>query len=460
MKKKDTNLQAESDVNRRDFLKGGSLATLMAMLGGVEIKAQEESSGPASGTTAKPVGPPVNIGVIGLGSWGRDILATLAQLPNAPVVAVSDTYAVSLRRSGELAPNAEKFEDYRKLLEKKEVQAVIVATPTHQHKQVVKDALNAGKSVYCEAPLASTIEEAREIAQAARKAFKQHFQAGLQARSDPQRHFLVDFIRSGALGDTIMGRGQWNKKQSWRRISPNPDREKELNWRLQRDLSLGLVGEAGIHQIDGASWFLRNRPEAVTGFGSVVYWKDGRNVADTVQAVFEYPGGVLHTFASTLANSFEGEYDIFYGTHSAVMMRGNKAWMFKEVDSPLLGWEVYAKKDAFHNETGIVLMANATKLNVQADQAEVSPFLNTPLYFALEAFVANSYAHRAAVEDFTANFGDDAEALREYLVEIEKNKLPYAGYQGGFEATVVVAKANEAIHKKQKVVFSAEWFEI
>src|SRR5208282_6649772 len=118
-------------------------------------------------------------------------------------------------------------------------------------------ALKAGKHVYCEAPLANSIEDAREIALAAQAVAKsQIFQAGFQFRADPERLFLLPFIRSGALGKCSMARAQWHKKTSWRVSSPNPAREKALNWRLYKSTSLGLIGEIGSHQIDEVSWFL------------------------------------------------------------------------------------------------------------------------------------------------------------------------------------------------------------
>ena len=183
------------DVNRRDFLKGSSLATLMTMLGGVELRAQGTPEEPK-----KPEGPKVKVGVIGLGAWGRDILATLGRLPQAEVVAICDTYAASVKRSKNNAPNAATTEDYRTILDNKDITAVIIATPTHKHKDVVIAALQAGKHIYCEAPLAHTIEDARAIAMAAKANPKLYFQAGLQLRADPQRHFLMDFVRSGAIG--------------------------------------------------------------------------------------------------------------------------------------------------------------------------------------------------------------------------------------------------------------------
>jgi len=443
------------EVNRRDFLKGSSLATLMSMLGGVELRAQNSGSEEPK----KPEGPKVKVGVIGLGLWGRDILGTLGRLPQAEVAAICDTYAASIRRSEKHAPNAKKTEDFRTILDDKDIPAVIIATPTHKHKDVVTAALQAGKHVYCEAPLAATIEDARAIAKAAQANPKSYFQAGLQLRCDPQRHFLEPFIRSGALGSWVMVRSQWHKKQPWTQNSPNPDRLKEINWRLDPAISPGLIGEIGLHQVDSAGWLLNAQPVSVTGFGSVRRWtEDGRKVPDTVQAVFEFPGGIQMMYDGTLANSFEGEYEMFYGSDSAVMLRGNKAWLFKEVDSALLGWEVYARKDRFGEETGIALVANATKIAAQGDQPiEEAPFTNTPLYYSLENFLANAASVGGAVEDFLAAFDPkDVGALKTHLAELRMQ--PYAGFMQGYAATVIGLKANEAVTKGQKITFQKEWF--
>ena len=447
------NKSETAELNRRDFI--GSFATLMTMLGGVELISRTRVQA-ADLETLIPF--QVRCGVIGVGNWGREIIATLSRLKTAQVVAVSDTYPASLKRGINAAPNAKGLEDYRKMLDDKEVQAVIVATPTHQHRDIVLTALQAGKHVYCEAPLANTVEDAKTIALAAKASRKQVFQAGLQMRSDAQRRFLLDFIRAGASGKAIKAHAQWHKKQSWRMTSPNPDRERELNWRLSKDLSLGLAGEIGIHQIDALSWFLNARPIAVTGFGSLIHWKDGRDVPDTVQLTFEYPGGAQLTFESTLANSFDADYEVLYGSDAAIMMRGSKAWMFKEVDAPLLGWEVYARKDQFYKETGIALIANATKLaNLTEKATDEAAYTTTPLYYALESFLTNANTVSSAVEDFTANFGTaDKAALEKYLSDIKLQ--PAAGYQEGFEATVLAAKANEAVLKGGKVALPREAF--
>ena len=449
-----------ADLNRRDFLYGSSMTALMAMIRAQELSAQEKPN-PGEGEAKKPAGPPMKCGVIGCGVWGREIINTLLRLPGAQVTAVCDHYEAFLNRAQSLAPDAKGHADFTALLADKSVQAVFIATPTHQHRALVEAAFKAGKHVYCEAPIAHTAEEGKAIVAAAKASPRSNFQTGLLMRSDPQRQFLLPFIRSGAAGKNIKARAQRHKKESWRRTAANPEREKELNWRLDRKVSTGLVGEIGGQQIDVLSWLLNAKPVSVTGFGGVVHWTDGRDVPDSITAVFEYPGGVLLTYEATLGNSFDADYEMIYGTDAAVMLRQNKAWMFKEADSPLLGWEVYARKDEFYKETGIALVANATKLAAQGDKpAEEAPFTNTPLSYALEAFLYNSRLIGGAVEDFIANFGDgDAAALRNYLADFAHNKMPAAGWQEGYESLVTVLKANEAILTGKKIAIAKELFQ-
>ena len=419
--------------NRRDFLKGGSVATLMTMLGGVELFAQTNAA--PAGATKEPA-VKIKVAVIGLGAWGREILNTLARMPQAEppieadIAAVCDTYPAFLKRGGNAAPGAAQTADYKTILDNKDIKAVVIATPTPDHKEVALAALKAGKHVYCEAPLAGSIEDAREIALAAKAAKHLAFQTGLQMRSDKQRLFLLPFVRSGALGTTVLARAQWHKKTSWRSASPNPEREKALNWRLNKATSLGLIGEIGSHQVDQAGWFLKALPTAVTGFGSINFWKDDRDVPDTVQAVFEFPGGVRMIYDATLANSFDGEYEMLYGSDAALMMRESQAWMFKEVDSPLLGWEVYADKVAFYKETGIALVAGKSKpppVDAQGHPIQPDPLTTTPLFCALGNFLRNAAELEAAAEDYKSSYGaDDVDGLRRNSARCPGDRLPAA----------------------------------
>jgi predicted dehydrogenase len=429
----------------------------MTMLGGLELALPQ----PARAVDASTLhGPPVNVAVIGLGMWGREILTTLSRIPEARVIAICDRYAPFLRRAAKLAGTAEPVEDWRKTVDNPAIQAVVVATPSHQHREIAVAALAAGKHVYCEVPLATTLEDAHAIALAAKNAPRLVFHSGLQHRADPQREFVLKFIRNGVIGQPVTAHAQWFRKNSWRQVSPNPDREQELNWRLARETSVGLVGEIGIHHFDTAAWFFGARPEAVQGRGAIRHWQDGRTVADTVRATWDFPEGLAASWDGTLANSFLANQEVVCGSDAAILLRESRAWLFKEVDSPLLGWEVYARKETLDRHTGIVLNANASKLIAQGKTSEdqwLDPM--TPLEHALTNFLTNANDVSTATADFIASYGDqDPAALLKQLSDLKRQ--PAAGFQEGYEATVAVIKANEAIVKGQRLSLGKELFEV
>jgi predicted dehydrogenase len=448
-----------NDLSRRDFVKNSSFAAAMLAMGGVPLVAQEKK--PEAGQfDANAITSKQKVGVIGCGAWGRDIVGVLSRLPRAEIVALCDTYEPLANRAKQNAPKAEVVADYKKLLENKDLQSIVIATPTHQHKQIVLDALAAGKNVYCESPLAHTIEDARAIAKAAIDNPRSYFQAGQLLRSHPHHAFVMGFVRSGAAGTPVKARAQWHKKTSWRRSGSDADREKALNWRLDKEISLGLIGEIGIQQIDMMAWMLNKRPVAVTGFGSTVLWQDGRTTDDTAQVIYEFADGSTLNFEATLANSFDSDYEIFYGSDSAVLMRGNRAWMFKETDAPLLGWEVYARKEVFGNETGIALIANASKSTANDKGGLSVPHSEPPVYYAMEAFLENCELIGNSVKDFADSFDvNDKKALRESLAGVLGRK-PAASAQDGFTATVVAIKGAEAVAKRERVKIEKSLFEI
>ncbi|HEY3863050.1 MAG TPA: Gfo/Idh/MocA family oxidoreductase [Verrucomicrobiae bacterium] len=466
------------DSNRREFLKNASFATAMAIMGGVELRASETPgaapAAPDPALTKIPATPPINIAVIGLGEWGREILVQLGKINtdpkrekqnNFPVVAICDNYKNAFRRAAQHAPDAKQYEDYTQLLADPKVQGVIIATPTGTHKAIALAAIAAGKHVYCEAPLANTVEDAREIAKAARPLVKTLFQAGLQQRSHPQIEFLLPFIRSGALGVNIMVRAQWHKNTSWHTAAASAERDAAINWRLVQATSTGLLGEEGIHQIDSVCNFLKGRPRAVTGWSSTIRsYDDHRSVPDTVQAVFEYPHGVNFFHDLTICNSYENAYEVYLGDESAMMMRDFKAWLFKESNAALGGWEVYARHDQFYGATGIALVAGASKQTTLAGSAEsFNPYDQIPLYYALDCFTDRAGRLTAEVASQTEIYGEtlDLNTLAEYLKTVPAlNAKPIATWQDGLDATIIAIKANEAALHKQKIVLEKEFFEI
>ncbi len=417
---------SDETTSRRDFLKTASAGLLILF--------SEHDFVEAAEILQEPVSPPVRVGVIGAGQRGKEILSTLSRLPSAQTVCLCDNYEPALKKGQEIAPKAVATADYRKLLESTDVEAVVIATPSHQHREIALAALKAEKHVYCEAPLASSIEEAAAIARAA-IASKVKFQSGLQGRSNSLYRHVSKFVRTGVLGTPAQVMAQHNRKQSWRRMAATPERERDLNWRLASSTSAGLMGEIGIHHIDLASWYLKGLPVAVTGFGSIIGWKDGRDLADTVQCVIEFPGDVRMLFSATLVSSFSDSFTVFEGSNSSLMMREKRGWMIKEADSPLLGWEVYARKEPVHNETGIAMVADATKLL----EAGKEPGKEGPLEPEQDALTR-------ALEDFTRSVRAGAPVA--------------CGALEGYQATVAAIKANEAIMTGSRIVMEKSLFEI
>ena len=412
-------------ISRREFLVGAAAATAL-------VFTAEELLAAEGATEEAVTGPPVKFGVVGLGQWGKEIVASLAKMPSAQVTAICDSYEKFLTKAKELAPGAASFTDYRQLLASPDVEAVVVATPSHLHKEIALEAIQAGKHVYVEAPLAHSVEDARAIALAGQGSTKV-FQVGVQGRSNAMYKHVARFVKTGVLGDKAQAFAQDNKKESWKRMAPTSEREAELNWRLSKATSPGLPGEEGIHRIDLANWYMDALPVSVTGFGSIQAWNDGRDVPDTVHVVLEYPGKVRMIYMATLASSFSNTYSLFQGNNASLALREKKGWLVKEADSALLGWEVYAHKEECFGETGICMVADATKI-LQAGKEPGAEGSHTKeaVYLALENFTRS----------------------------IREEMKPACGVLEGYQATVTALKANEATLSGTRIAFEPSWFEL
>ncbi|MBS0196436.1 MAG: Gfo/Idh/MocA family oxidoreductase [Planctomycetes bacterium] len=340
-------------------------------------------------TPAPRLADPIELAVIGAGRHGRALLDELQKIEAFKIVAVCDTDPARLGGAQRRAAGAEGFATHKELLDKaKSVKAVIIATPTHLHKDIALDCISAGKHVFCEAPIAHTIEDAKAIAKAAAKA-STLFQSGLYARSNPVYKLARSFFRSDSVRDLITLRAQNFKKQTWRYPGSEATKEKDANWRLDPAVSIGLAGELGTHQFDVFNYYLGKYPEAIWGTGSIRVLNDGREVADTIHCDVHYPDKAILTYAATLCNSYDGRYEVLYGSNAAIKLAWTHGWMFKESDAPTQGWEVYANRQQFHNDEGITLIADATKLASQGKLKDGVGLPYTPQYYALVDFAAS-----------------------------------------------------------------------
>jgi len=373
---------------------------------------------------------PFNVGLVGGGRQGRAILAELQKISHVNVAAICDIDESRLRSGLRRAKGAEGFSSLAEMMDKtKDLSAVFIATPTHLHREVAVEALAAGKHVYCEAPLASTIDDGRAIVQAARSSGTV-FHTGMQGRTNPIYSLAYGFLRSGAIRDMVDYQAQHHHKTSWRTPASTPELEKLRNWRLDPELSIGLAGEFGTHQFDVVHWYTMRYPISVKGSGSVRLYKDGRTVPDTVQCDFTFDDESHLLYSATLANSFAGTYELFCGTMGAIKLAWSHGWLFKEADAPTQGWEVYANRQQFFNEEGITLIANATQLAAQGKLKEGIGLPDPPLFYAIEEFL------RSVIN------GDPVKCS--------------AGE--GFRAAVVGIKANEAVMKNAEIAIDPELF--
>ena len=285
-------------ISRREFLKD------IGMIGaGVLLSASPWLS--AFSEVVETSGEKCRLAIIGPGSRGRFLMSFLVQNPKVEIVALCDIYQPSIEKALELAPKAKVYDDYREILEDKTVDAVLVATPLNSHCQIVLDAFDAGKHVFCEKSIGFTMEECFRIYNKHISTEKVFF-TGQQRLFDPRYIKAMEMIHAGTFGEINAIRTFWNRNGDWRREVPSPDLERLINWRLYREYSKGLMTELACHQLQIGSWALQKLPEKVMGHGAITYWKDGREVYDNVSCIYVFDDGVKMTFDSVISNKFYG----------------------------------------------------------------------------------------------------------------------------------------------------------
>jgi len=252
------------------------------------------------------------IGFIGTGSRGQYNMHAVLNIPHAEIVALCDDYPPSLKTASELCPNAKTYTNYKKLLESPDIDGVVISTPLNWHAPMVLDALAAGKHVYCEKAMALTMDECKAIYDAYQRTDKVLYFC-MQRMFDEKYIKGIQMIHSGLIGDVVGERCHWFRNHDWRRPVPSPELERKINWRLYRDSSAGLMTELACHQLEVCHWVSGQMPESVVGMGDIVYWKDGREVYDSVNLVYHYSNSTKINYESLIANKFNGMEDQILG---------------------------------------------------------------------------------------------------------------------------------------------------
>lgn len=293
----------------------------------------------------------IRLGFIGLGNRGDQVLDGFLAHKDAEVVAVCDIHAPYMDFAAKkIGGRPAQLKDYRKLLDRKDIDAVVVNTPDHWHALQTIHACQAGKDVYVEKPLSLCVAEGRQMVEAARR-YKRVTQVGLQRRSAAFCKEAADFVRGGGIGKVTAVRAfhiqnEWPKGignppdenppagfdwDAW--LGPAPKVRYNKNRTFYRfrwffDYSGGQLTNFGVHYMDMIQWALgHNAPQAVTAMGGKFALEDNREVPDTLEVLWLFPGGTLVTFSQFNASASpaglrNGEIE-FRGTKGTLYLQGS-----------------------------------------------------------------------------------------------------------------------------------------
>jgi predicted dehydrogenase len=299
-------------LNRRTFLKVAGSATAGTVLGAkVHVLAAAQAAPP----TPISANDHIQIALIGAGGQGQGDTKTALQVPGIKLVAVADCYDGRLEHSKELwGSDLFTTRDYREVLSRKDIDAVIVGTPDHWHKQVAVDAMKAGKDVYCEKPMIHVYADGPEMIETAR-ATNRILQVGSQRVSSIIYAKAKELLASGAIGQLNMVNARWDRNSSigawnytvpldaspetcdWERflgtapkIPFNP--EHFFQWRKWKAYGTGVAGDLFVHLFSGTHFITgAHGPTRAMATGGLRFWKDGRDANDVLLGLFDYPEG-------------------------------------------------------------------------------------------------------------------------------------------------------------------------
>jgi predicted dehydrogenase len=320
-------------IERREFIKQATTATAA----GLTLSA-------ASYEKVLGANDRVRLGIIGPGARGQELMKDFIKAPGAEFVAAADVYTRRFDEIKTIAPAAKTYKDHRALLDAKDVDAVIVATPLHCHARHFLDTLAAGKDLYCEKTMTWSVDEAETCMNAAKKNPKRVIGVGQQHNS---AGYFVDarqWVKQGLVGkvtqveswmsrNTPKGKGQWVRpipadcnpqNVDWKAfLNGRPNRpfdpHKFINWRLYWEFSGGNVTENMVHQI---GWIIGvldlPTPTAAYMSGGVFSEKDGREVPDTISVTLDFPNDLVVAWQSTFSNSRFGLGVRILGTDGTV----------------------------------------------------------------------------------------------------------------------------------------------
>lgn len=322
-------MKNDSKYSRREFMKRFTAATVAAgtlpaaaegAMESILLRAQQKS--PAANSR-------VQLATIGMGIIGFIDTETALRVPGVELAAAADVYDGRLTRTREVfGDHVFTTRDYREILNRPDIDAVIVAVPDHWHAKIAADAMKAGKAVYCEKPMVQDIEEGPEVIKV-QKDTGQVFQVGSQFVSSMVYDKAKELYQSGAIGELNMVEASYNRNSAigaWQySIAPDaspetidwdaflgnaPKRDFDplrfFRWRNYWDYGTGVAGDLYVHLFTAIHHVLNSHgPNRIISTGGLRFWKDGRDVPDVMMALVDYPESENHApFTLSLQTNF------------------------------------------------------------------------------------------------------------------------------------------------------------
>jgi predicted dehydrogenase len=370
--------------------------------------------GAAQSNTGQPVAKNdyLQIALIGAGSQGQSDTKFALQVPGTKLLAVADCYEGRLEHSKELwGSDVMTTRDYREILARKDIDAVIVATPDHWHKQASIDAMRAGKDVYCEKPMIHLYADGPEMIETARQTSR-ILQIGSQRVSSIVYAKAKELLASGAIGQLNLVTARWDRNTSigaWNYTVPvdaSPvtcdwprflgtapqipfNAQHFFQWRKWKAYGSGVAGDLFVHLFSGTHFVTGTLgPTRAMATGGLRYWKDGRDVPDVLLALFDYPEGFnLSLRVNFVDGGEESEGLIFTGSEGTMEIAGSTVSISRTPREKQPGYSVSTFTEATAKST-----IDAYRTKYPAAHAEEQTSVALERYAAAPGY-SDSYDH-------------------------------------------------------------------
>jgi len=420
-----------SETSRRGFLAGAVTAASAARVAGANDR--------------------IRLGAIGGGNRGRYLMGLAKANPDVQFVATCDAWDQRAAAAAEFTGAPEKYADYRRLLERPDIDGVILATWDNTHSQIAIDACKAGKDVYVEKPMTSEPEQGKPLVKAVRQ-HKRVLQVGMQQRS--MANFIEAkqrFVDTGKLGEVHMVRTLWNSNSGYLYPYPAGMEKKpegldwnaclgplpKIPWDPKRyfnrfaywDLSTGgQTGGLFVHMVDVVHWYLGlTRAQAAVAAGGIYQYNDGRDTPDNVNLLVEYPQRLVVSFEATLST-----------------------WLDKQVESPVQS-EMGVKNSAIKKRTppDIWRKLNEADIVFHGTGGRLSIFRS--------GYVFTPVDDGNQLSEATGAGAPEAPHIRNWLDCIKSRKDPNAAVEDGHYSAMACHIGNIAYQQRRRIEWRPEW---